>query len=102
MDHSEAVQQMAAERLLLDELTVEERDEFEEHLFDCPECALDLRSGVAFVNEAKVQLPQLIASAPASAPTNSKKPKEKKNYWFLWQRPAFAGLAFACLLVVAY
>jgi hypothetical protein len=102
MDHSEAVQQMSAERFLLDELTVEERDEFEAHLFDCPECALDLRAGVAFVNEAKTQLPQLIAEAPASAPARAKRQKEKKNYWFLWQRPAFAGLAFACMLVVAY
>jgi hypothetical protein len=101
MDHSEAVQQMSAERFLLDELTVEERDEFEAHLFDCPECALDLRAGVALVNEAKVQLPQLIANA-SSVPAKAKKPKEKKNYWFLWQRPAFAGLAFACLMLVAY
>ncbi len=100
MDHSEAVQQMSAERFLLDELTVEERDEFEAHLFDCQECALDLRAGVAFVNEARVQLPQLMANAPASATSKAKKPKEKKNYWFLWQRPAFAGVAFACLMVV--
>jgi len=102
MDHSEAVQQMSAERFLLDELTVEERDEFEAHLFDCPECALDLRAGVALVNEAKIQLPQLIATARPSVPGNAKKPKEKKNYWFLWQRPAFAGLAFACLTVIAF
>jgi hypothetical protein len=102
MDHSEAVQQMSAERFLLDELTVEERDEFEAHLFDCPECALDLRAGVALVNEAKVQLPQLVASAPPSVPAKAKKQKEKKNFWFLWQRPAFAGLAFACLTVIAF
>lgn len=102
MDHSEAVQQMTAERFLLDELTLEERDEFEAHVFDCQECALDLRAGVAFVNEAKVQLPQLIADSPASTRADAKKPKEKKNYWFLWQRPAFAGLAFACMLVVGY
>lgn len=102
MDHSEAVQQMAAERFLLDELTHEERDEFEAHLFDCPECALDLRAGAAFVDEAKIQLPQLTADAPASAPPQAKRPKEKKNYWFLWQRPAFAGVAFACLLVVGF
>jgi hypothetical protein len=102
MDHSEAVQQMAAERFLLDELTLEERDEFESHVFDCSECALDLRAGAVFVEQAKLQLPQLIADAPVSTRAEAKKPKEKKNYWFLWQRPAFAGLAFACMLVVGY
>jgi len=102
MDHSEAVQQMSAERFLLDELTVEERDEFEAHLFECAECALDLRAGVALVNEAKIQLPQLVTDARPYMAAKAKKPKEKKNYWFLSQRPAFAGLAFACLMVIAF
>ena len=68
MDHSEAVQKMAAERYLLDELTPDEREAFEEHFFDCPECALDLRVGAAFVDEAKVQLPELVAPLPHPAP----------------------------------
>ncbi len=60
MEHNEAVQQMAVERYLLDELTPELREAFEEHVFDCQECTLDLRAGVAFVEEAKVQLPGLV------------------------------------------
>jgi len=47
MDHSEAVREMAAERYLLDELEPEAREAFEEHVFDCPECALDLRAARA-------------------------------------------------------
>jgi anti-sigma factor RsiW len=35
MKHEEAVQQLAIERYLLDELTPELREQFEEHLFDC-------------------------------------------------------------------
>jgi hypothetical protein len=101
MDHSEAVQQMATERFLLDELTPEERDEFEAHLFDCPECALDLRAGAAFVDEAKIQLPQLIANSPAAAPVKLKKTKRDSKPWFSW-RPAFAALAFASMLVIGY
>ena len=62
MNHSEAVEQMASERYLLNELTPDARDAFEEHVFDCPECALDLRAGTLFVHEAKVQLPELVAS----------------------------------------
>ena len=66
MDHTDAVQQMTAERYLLEELTPEERNRFEEHAFDCPECALDLRAGAAFVDEAKAQLPELEAKQPAT------------------------------------
>ena len=57
MEHSQAVEQMAAERYLLNELTPEAREAFEEHVFDCPDCALDLRAAAAFVDEAKAQLP---------------------------------------------
>ena len=52
MNHSEALKEMAAERYLLDELSPEARDAFEEHMFDCPDCALDVRSGSAFIGEA--------------------------------------------------
>ncbi len=100
MDHKEAVQMMAAERYLLDELTPEERDAFEAHYFDCPDCALDLRAGAAFVDEARVQLPEQMAKSPASSPAESKKRSDKMNRWFLSWRPAFAGAAFACLILV--
>jgi len=100
MDHSQAVQQMAAERYLLDELTPDAREAFEEHLFDCPECALDLRAGAAFVDEAKAQLPEIMASLPAPARAGTGRPKVKRNHWLAWWRPAFAAPAFAALLIV--
>ena len=59
MDHNEAVQQMATEKYLLGELPPELREAFEEHFFDCPECAMDLRTAAAFVEEATVHLPEL-------------------------------------------
>ena len=102
MDHSQAVEQMAAERYLLDELTPELRDDFEQHFFDCEECALDVRAGASFVAGAKAQLPDLKtsqASSPWAAPA---KPALKKPKWSFWQ-PAFAMPAFALLLgVIAY
>ena len=103
MDHTEAVQQMAAERYLLEELTPEERDRFEEHAFDCPECALDLCAGAAFVDEAKVQLPELAAGLPAAS-AGTGKPRRRWRSWFSdWSplmHPAFAAPVFAALLLV--
>ncbi len=98
MNHSEAIKQMAAERYLLDELTPETREEFEEHVFDCPECALDLRAGTVFVTEAKVQLPALAATAAAK--TKAPKTVGKPSFWSVLWRPAFAAPAFAALLMV--
>ncbi len=42
MDHSEATRTMASEKYLLDELSDEARDSFEEHFFDCRVCAADV------------------------------------------------------------
>ena len=95
MNHSEAIKQLAAERYLLDELTPEAREEFEDHVFDCQECAFDLRAGTVFVTEAKVQLPGL-----ASTTSVKSKPAEKRSFWTAVWRPAFAAPAFAALLVV--
>jgi hypothetical protein len=100
MDHSEATQQMTAERYLLDELTPEERDAFEQHVFDCPECALDLRAGSVFITEAKSQLPELASQSSTPAPTKPARPAPKKNRWSFWWQPAFALPAFAVMLTV--
>ncbi len=100
MNHSQAVQQMTAERYLLDELTLEERDAFEAHFFDCPDCAIDLRAGAAFVDEARIQLPELATHSQAPQRADIRKPKGNTNRWFVWWRPAFAAAAFASLLAV--
>jgi len=106
MDHNQAVQLMAVERYLLDEMTSELRDEFEEHLFDCAECTVDLRAGSAFIREAKLQLPEMAASSPALRPAAPVRPSpapRPKVDWFAWLRPAFAVPVFAAMLaVIAY
>ncbi len=100
MDHEAAVQQMVVERYLLDELAPELRDEFEEHMFDCAECSLDLRAGAHFVEEAKLQLPDLTRSFEASQSAAPVKPVQRSRDWFAWLRPAFAVPTFAALLLV--
>ena len=96
MNHSEALQQMAVEQYLLDEMGPDARDAFEEHMFDCTECAMDVRAGVVFIDEAKRQLPWLAAEAKA-------KPAKEARDWFAWLKPVYMVPAFATLLcVVAY
>lgn len=45
MTHQEAIETLATERYLLDEMGAAERDAFEEHFFSCAECADDVRDG---------------------------------------------------------
>ena len=95
MDHTEAVRQNATERYLLDELDPELRDQFEEHLFDCQDCALDLRAGAMFVEQSKV-----ILAEPAVPPIKEPARAPAKPGWLAWLRPAFAVPALAVLLAV--
>jgi hypothetical protein len=95
MDHIEAVQQKATERYLLDELDPEMKDQFEEHLFDCQDCALDVRAAAMFVEQSKVALAETPAPA-AAVPV----PAPAKDGWLAWFRPALAIPLVALLLVV--
>src|ERR1700683_3761141 len=92
MDHDEAIRRAAVERYLLDELPRPERDEFEEHFFDCQECARDLTATAAFLGGAKREFKR---GAVATSPRPGKPPW----FAFLW-RPAFASPVFALLLLV--
>ncbi|MGC2639684.1 MAG: zf-HC2 domain-containing protein [Acidobacteriaceae bacterium] len=94
MDHSEAVRMMATERYLLGELSPDLRDAFEGHLFECEECALDLRAGAALIEGMKAEL-----AAPAAAGVAEQGAPRRRD-WFAWLRPAFAVPAFAVLLLV--
>jgi hypothetical protein len=98
MDHEEALKTKAAERYLLDEMTPELRESFEEHAFDCTECALDLRAGAAFIQVAKAELPSLVKSTPSQLKSEGAKPR--KSFRFDWFRPTFVVPAFAVLLLI--
>jgi hypothetical protein len=94
MDHSEAVSLMAAEKYLLGELPAESREQFEEHFFECQECARDVRAGAAFVEHSKVLL-----ATPASKPSQAAAVDRPKG-WPGWLRPALVVPALAVLLAV--
>jgi hypothetical protein len=94
MDHKDAVRLKATERYLLNELDPDQLDQFEEHLFDCPDCAVDLRAAAMFVEQSKNVLAADHATmrAQAAAPA--------RGSWFSWLRPAFAVPAMALMLAV--
>jgi len=96
MDHQDAMRLAVVEKYLLNELTPQLRDDFEEHYFDCLECAADLRATAAFLDATKTELKAASLSRPMPATD------VKRRFRSLW-RPAFVVPAFAAsLLVIAY
>ena len=96
MDHNQSTTLMAVEKYLLDELTPEVRDEFEDHFFDCQECATDLRATAAFMDAAK----QEFKANPVPKP--GKAPKGKSLLAPFWPSALVWAALAASLLVIAY
>ena len=98
MNHQDALRELAVERYLLGELSGASLDSFEEHLFECSECAADVKAGTAFVDAARAELGVSRAVAPRAESAS------RWSSWFSWFTspwvlvPALA----ACLLVVAF
>lgn len=68
MTHEQAVEKHAAERYLLDDMPELERFAFEEHLFACPICAEDVRTGALMQEGVKAGLlPQSGVQAPRTS-----------------------------------
>lgn len=95
MDHTAVVRDKMTERYLLDELDPATRDQFEEHYFDCKECARDISAGAQFVEHTKLVLAE--NAEPLRIPA-SRQPANRG--WFAWLRPAFATPALALLLAI--
>jgi hypothetical protein len=99
MDHNEAVKLMITEKYLLDELSPEERDQFEEHFFGCAECAYDVRAGALLIEKSKT----VLGERPALVTTKSPAAGNEKRGWLAWLRPAFTLPLIAVLLgIIGY
>ncbi|RXH54812.1 anti-sigma factor family protein [Granulicella sibirica] len=92
MNHKDAIQESSIERYILGELNGPARERFEDHLFDCKECADDLKAGVVFLEASRDELPALAYS------------RSQKPAWYAWiLSPALLAPALAaCLLVIGY
>lgn len=92
MDHNEAVKSNAAEKYFLGELPSPEREAFEEHFFDCMDCAADVKATAILVDNVREAL--------RTAPGLIKKSPTRETGGFLnWWRPAYSFAAMALLLI---
>jgi Putative zinc-finger len=96
MDHHHAKQLDAVEKYLLDELTPEVRDDFEEHFFDCQECAIDLRVTAGFIDSAKEEFKVNPVKRPGPVT------RSKLRLVSLWPSALVWSALAASLLVIAY
>ena len=96
MNHDEAIRIMGTEQYLLNELSPELREQFEEHFFDCPECAADVRAGALFLEQTKAVFASEAAAPRREVPAGT---TAKPDRW-AWLRPAIAAPALALLLAV--
>jgi hypothetical protein len=95
MNHEDAIREMAVEQYLLGELSGASLDRFEEHLFDCQECAAELKAGSAFLEAARLEF-----KYPGSLPFVAQKKSKRWSGWLT--APWVLGPALAvCLLVIA-
>jgi hypothetical protein len=84
----------SVEKYMLDELSADEREQFEEHMFDCAICADKVQRNLAVIDNLKEVLREEPIRAEAPRPEPS---------WRRWLQipslvPAFAALALACVV----
>ena len=97
MDHNGAIRLQAAVKYVLGELSQAQRDEYEEHYFDCAECAVDIKALATFADTAREVMRQEKANNLALAPGAA------RPAWLRWLQPVVAVPAFAALLlIIAY
>ncbi|MBZ5522671.1 MAG: zf-HC2 domain-containing protein [Acidobacteriia bacterium] len=102
MDHDFVIENKTAERYLLGELTDAERDAYEEHYFECPECAEELRCGAEFMHYAREVVQQEAAEqAVAFAGSTHMDPTARNNRPF-WMRAVPVGALAAVLLTACF
>lgn len=95
MDHKQAVELQLAVKYVLGELPPVQRDEYEDHYIDCPECAKDVYAAAAFTDTAR-EVFQQEARDQAPAPARER----VQSPWLAWLRTVVAVPTFAALLIV--
>src|SRR5438132_9455448 len=94
MDHNQAIQLQAAVKYVLGELSQAQRDEYEEHYFDCAECAVDIKALATFADTTREVMRQ------EKANQLEKESVSARGGWLRWFQPIVAVPAFAALLLI--
>jgi hypothetical protein len=95
MEHNEAIKIGAAEKYVLHELSDELRDAYEEHFFDCLECAADIKAATIFAETTRDVFEQE-GHHPAKETS-----KQYGSIWSRWLRPVISAPAFAMPVLAA-
>ena len=93
MDHLEAKRLHASEKYVLGELSAGQHDAYEEHYFDCAECAEDVKATLTFVSAGR----EVFREEPVPDSPRPEAPPVRAR-WTSW-RPMFAIPAIAALLL---
>ena len=98
MDHKLAESLQSLEKYTLNEMSAAERMQFEEHLFDCPICAEQVRQNFTIVENLKEVLREEGALATVSDAAASRS-NWKKWFQFPSLVPGLVALALACVVI---
>lgn len=97
MEHHHIAEHHLVEQYLLNELSPERVDEFEEHLFDCQACAADVKATAAFMAVARQEL-----AKPEARVVSIAEPSAKWGGWLSWKQAVPMYALAATLLVMLY
>src|SRR5262245_24652409 len=103
MTHEEAVDTLAPDRYLLDEMSNSERQAFEDHYFSCHDCADELRTGAALIEGTKAGMAQsaggqVVPMRPPRAKGGNATSSVARSAWY--RSPAIPWAVAATLAVV--
>jgi len=93
MNHEVAITQQMTEKYLLHELDSAAREEFEEHYFNCPQCAADVQAAASLIEEIE----NGALREPQPEPVPMPRPLQR---WLAWLRPAVLVPVMATMLAV--
>jgi hypothetical protein len=99
MNHALSIESKAAERYLLGELLPLEREDFEQHFFECPQCANDVCAGSALAHGAYKFFSEVPVETVAPIRQTTARPRRP---WFAFPVGIPAAAAVALLTFTAY
>jgi hypothetical protein len=96
MDHETSISTLAAEKYILGELLPSEREQFEQHFFECPECAESVRVGFQFGESARIVFGQ--DAGPVAVPAY----RGRLRDWFAMTRLVMLAPTAVCTAILAF